>query len=105
MLLVPVSLLALTPVSLAGGAEVTADRAERLRNLVVQDCGSCHGLTLKGGLGKPLLPKSLAAFPEEGVAEVILDGVPGTPMPAWRGILSEADAQWIARTLKEGVSR
>ena len=34
-------------------AQTPADTA-KLGNLVRQDCGSCHGLTLKGGLGKPL---------------------------------------------------
>ena len=33
-------------------AEPSSARQSELRNLVVQDCGSCHGLTLKGGLVK-----------------------------------------------------
>lgn len=82
---------------------LTGERQAQLRNLVVQDCGSCHGLTLKGGLGKPLLPASLGAFSDEAVAEVILDGISGTPMPAWRGLLTETEALWIAHTLKRGL--
>jgi cytochrome c55X len=82
--------------------DVPETRQGELRNLVVQDCGSCHGLTLKGGLGRPLLPQALAAFPEDAVAQVILDGIPGTPMPPWRGLLTETEARWIARALKEG---
>ncbi len=79
-------------------------KAELLR-LVRHDCGSCHGLTLKGGLGKPLLPKNLAGRDARTLARIILDGIPGTPMPAWRGILTERDALWIARKLKEGLGR
>ena len=90
-----------------GLAAVAADNpetahAEKLSHLVRQDCGACHGLTLKGGLGRPLLPETLDHVDAEAIAELILDGIPGTPMPPWRGNLSEADALWIARALKEG---
>jgi cytochrome c55X len=89
----------------AASVQIPEGRQGELRNLVIQDCGSCHGLTLKGGLGRPLLPQALAAFPEDAVADVILDGIPGTPMPPWRGLLTEAEARWIARSLKEGTIR
>ncbi len=59
-------------------------------------------MTLKGGLGKPLLPEDLADRDAETLAEIILDGIPETPMPPWRGQLTEAEALWIARKLKEG---
>ena len=85
----------------ADGAD--AVRAQKLSHLVRQDCGACHGLTLKGGLGRPLLPETLAHVDAEAIVEVILDGVPDTPMPPWRGVLSEADALWIARALKQGT--
>ena len=52
--------------------------------LLKHDCGSCHGLTMKGGLGPPLLPDTLAGKDEEALAAIILDGVPGKPMPPWR---------------------
>ena len=79
------------------------ERQVALAYLVRQDCGSCHGMTLKGGLGRPLLPDALAGAEAEALAEVILDGIPGTPMPPWRGQLSEAEALWIARALKQGT--
>ena len=37
----------------------------KLVALVREDCGSCHGRTLKGGLGPPLLPEALAGRMEE----------------------------------------
>ncbi len=77
-------------------------RARELTHLVRQDCGSCHGLTLKGGLGGPLLPESLADFDEESIAAIILGGVPGKPMPPWQGQLSAQEARWIAQRLKAG---
>lgn len=74
----------------------------KLGNLVKQDCGSCHGLTLKGGLGKPLTVDALAQWDRDQLAFIILDGVPGTPMPPWRRLLCESDARWIADRLKSG---
>jgi cytochrome c55X len=84
----------------AGDAE--ADAA-RLSHLVRQECGSCHGLTLRGGLGTPLTPEMLARWDRAQIAAIILNGIPGTPMPAWRALLSEEDARWIADTLKQGA--
>lgn len=88
---------------LAAAAEPPAERQDELLYRLRQDCGSCHGMTLKGGLGRPLLPDALAGAEAEALAEVILDGIPGTPMPPWRGQLSEAEALWIARALKQGT--
>lgn len=78
---------------------------EKLANLVRQDCGACHGLTLKGGLGKPLAAERLAPWDREQLAHIILDGVPGTPMPPWRPLLTESEARWIADALKRGMLR
>ena len=76
--------------------------ATALERLVKQDCGSCHGLTLKGGLGPNITPETLAHYQVEGLAAVILDGVPGTPMPPWRPLLTADDAAWIAEYLLNG---
>jgi cytochrome c55X len=81
------------------GADVTAPRAKALEHMVIQDCGSCHGLTMKGGLGRALTPSALAGADPETLAMIILDGVPGTAMPAWRPLLTDEDADWIARYL------
>lgn len=97
----PLFLFSMATLAVATGGGVSVTRQAELRNIVIQDCGSCHGLTLKGGLGKPLLPETLKAFPDAAVADMILDGVGGTPMPPWRGLLTEAEALWIARTLKQ----
>lgn len=94
--------LAFVP-AIAGEGAPSPARARELSYLVRQDCGSCHGMTLKGGLGAPLLPETLAGKNEDVLAAVILDGLPGTPMPPWRPLLTEAEAAWIARALKEGL--
>lgn len=100
--LLPLSLLAL---SLPAVAEVPADRATALQHMVIQDCGSCHGLTMRGGLGRPLTAEALAAAEPEGLAAIILDGIPGTAMPPWRPLLSEDEALWIARYLKTETAK
>lgn len=79
-----------------------AARQSQLTTLVRQDCGSCHGMTLKGGLGKPLVPEALAALEADSIASIILEGVPGQPMPPWKGLISAEDAAWIAAKLKQG---
>jgi cytochrome c55X len=79
-----------------------AGRQAQLLYLLKHDCGSCHGMTRKGGLGPALLPDNLRDFPVEFLVTTILDGRPGTPMPPWRGELSEADALWLVEALNRG---
>lgn len=78
------------------------DRVRELVHLVRQDCGSCHGLTLQGGLGPALTATALRDKPRENLVATILGGRPGTPMPPFRGILTEAEADWIVERLVEG---
>ena len=82
--------------------ELAPARQADLVRLVRQDCGSCHGLTLKGGLGPPLVAAALGDKPAAFLKYTILYGRPGTPMPSWRAFLTEADAEWIAARLREG---
>ncbi len=84
------------------GGNIGTERGKELSYLVRQDCGSCHGMTLKGGLGRPLLPENLADADTEALAKIILEGIPGTPMPPWRGELDWQEAMWIARALQRG---
>lgn len=84
-------------------APVGPERARALETLVRQDCGSCHGMTLKGGLGPELRARRLANVPPDKLARLILDGVPGTAMPPWRSLLSDEEALWIANYLKEAT--
>ncbi|MBO9411691.1 MULTISPECIES: cytochrome c [unclassified Ruegeria] len=70
-----------------------------LKRLVHQDCGSCHGLTLKGGLGSDLRPETLEHYDLDVLTSVILDGIPDTAMPPWRALITDEEAEWIARYL------
>jgi cytochrome c55X len=88
--------------SLHAGEGISVNRQQDLRNLLVQDCGSCHGLRMKGGLGPALLPSMLRDKPAEYLSAIILDGRPGTAMPAWRPLISPAEARWLASLLLQG---
>lgn len=84
----------------AGG--LSDARQDELLYMLLQDCGSCHGMTMKGGLGPTLLPDALSERTVEDLTDVILDGVPGQPMPPWRPMLSVEEATWLAHILKTG---
>lgn len=96
LLLVPVLALAQAP------AAPDAARERALVRMVRQDCGSCHGMRLTGGLGPALTREALAGFPLDSLAAVIFHGRPGTPMPPWKAMLSEPEARWIAVRLQQG---
>ncbi len=87
-----------------GMADISPDRERALRHLLAQDCGSCHGMTLQGGLGPALTRTALAGKPAIMLREVILHGRPGTPMPPWNTFMSEAEADWLVQLLLNGAS-
>ena len=88
--------------SLPALAEEAPVNGATLERLVRQDCGSCHGLTLKGGLGPDIRPAALDHHDTTSLSAVILNGIPGTAMPPWRPLLSETEVQWIASYLLNG---
>jgi mono/diheme cytochrome c family protein len=92
----------LMPAPGVAGPEIPEGRRRELRHLLLHDCGSCHGLTLRGGLGRPLLPEALANRSDAALVEVILQGIRGTPMPPWRDELTAEEAGWMMRELRKG---
>ena len=83
--------------------EVNATRQNELMYFIKHDCGSCHGMTLKGGLGPALLPETLSAQPKEYLVTTILEGRKNTAMPPWKSMLSRNDALWITEQLQSGL--
>lgn len=94
--------IALVIPCLAPAADLDAARQREITHLVRQDCGSCHGMTLAGGLGLPLRPEALRDKPQESLVATILYGRPGTAMPPWAPFLSEAEAEWVVDMLLKG---
>ncbi len=81
---------------------ISSDKKQELLHLLKHDCGSCHGMTLAGGLGPELSPNSLKRLSTEQVVHTILNGRPGTPMPPWRPFMNDDQAHWLAEQLKQG---
>ena len=96
-------ILALSGSALAAAPSLTRERQAELRYLVRQDCGSCHGMTLGGGLGPALTPEALADKPVALLTATILDGRPGTAMPPGRPFLCEEETAWIVEQLTRGT--
>ncbi len=95
-------------IALAFSASAMADKAidspslerqQELHNMLAHDCGSCHGLTLKGGLGPSLLPKALAGKSDQFLVHTILEGRKGTAMPPWKPFITEQEALWMVQKL------
>ena len=91
--------LFITPV---WSVDIDPDRERYLTNLVIHDCGSCHGTQLKGSLGPPLTAHALEKYSELWIELTILNGQSGTAMPPWRDLLAPHEAAWLAQALKKG---
>ncbi len=95
-----IMLCALTASAGANADRLSVQRQQELKDLVHQDCGSCHGMRLTGGLGPALTPQALQGKNHEFVTATISEGRLGTPMPPWRSLLSASEIHWIADYLK-----
>ena len=83
--------------------QISDSRQEELLSLLKQDCGSCHGMTLKGGLGPALTADKIKDKSAEMLVETILLGRPGTPMPPWSGFLTQEEVRWLVEQLYKGI--
>jgi len=80
--------------------DIDATRSAELQNLLYQDCGSCHGMRLTGGLGPALTSDVMKLRPRDYLFASIHDGHPQTPMPPWKDLLSDADINWLVTYLQ-----
>ena len=94
-------LLVLVFVSNAWAQNPGEHRQQELINLLKHDCGSCHGLTLKGGLGPSLLAEAIKNKGDAFLVSTILNGRKGTAMPPWRDFISEQEASWLLGFLRQ----
>ncbi|MBF0180550.1 MAG: cytochrome c [Magnetococcales bacterium] len=83
-------------------ADVSAEQGEQLIYLLRQDCGSCHGMTLRGGLGPPLTREALAGKRTDLLEDIIYYGKPELAMPGWQGLLSREEIHWLVERLMKG---
>ncbi len=96
------------PEYISGGSiafvPIGLEQQRSLKNLLLQDCGSCHGMTLKGGLGPALTKDVMAGRSREMLFATISEGRQGTPMPPWKNILTKSEINWLVDTLYKGLN-
>lgn len=86
-------------------AAPNAERQAQLEHLLVQDCGSCHGLRMTGGLGPAITRDALAGKSRDSLIATVTHGRPGTAMPGWNALLDEQDIAWLVDRLLEGYPK
>ncbi|MBS4052403.1 MAG: cytochrome c [Methylomonas sp.] len=96
----PVWLLALVSAAVLA-EQPTPQRQQELIDLLKHDCGSCHGLPPKGGLGPSLMPEALANKTDAFLLEVIQRGKAGSAMPPWQQFLSLEETAWLVQQLRQ----
>ncbi|MCY1232481.1 Cytochrome C oxidase, cbb3-type, subunit III [compost metagenome] len=84
-------------------AQPTPARQAQLAHWLRDDCGACHGMTLRGGLGPALTREALAGKPPESLVATVLYGRPGTAMPPWQPFMTQDEAQWLIERLRAGT--
>ena len=89
-------------IAIKNPSAISSERQKELKYMVQQDCGSCHGMRLKGGLGPSLLPERVSVLPKGYLIEAVTHGRTGTPMPPWEPILTDSEIAWIVEQLQSG---
>ena len=82
--------------------DISIERQKELIYMVQQDCGSCHGMTLKGGLGPSLLPERVSVLPRQYLIDAVTHGRKNTPMPPWGPLLTQKEIEWIVEQMLLG---
>ena len=88
----------------AWGEAPDGARREAILEMVGNTCVACHGPKLVGETGPALTPEALKDRDPAELAAAILNGRPGTLMPAFAGMFTEPEAEWLAGRLKAGLT-
>lgn len=83
--------------------EPSPQRQQELSNMLKHDCGSCHGLPPKGGLGPSLMPDALLDKSDALLMDAIQKGRAGTAMPPWNQFLTVDETTWLIGQLRQGL--
>ncbi len=95
---IPTSAPTATPVA---GPTPTATTGNA-QDLYLANCQACHGPNRQGvpNLGTALTPARLSSLNDADIVKTITEGKPGTLMPVWKDILSNADIDSLVQFLK-----
>ena len=85
------------------GNTISPQRQAELHELLIEDCGSCHGSRLLGGLGPSLQKQRLNKYTREFLIDTVFNGREGTAMPPWKTMLSYEETGWLVDQLRRGV--
>ena len=86
---------------LAESISPSLERQQTLLNMLKHDCGSCHGLNLKGGLGPALHHEALSHKSNDLLLRTIQEGRKGTAMPPWKKFISKQETLWLIEYLRK----
>ncbi len=80
----------------------TTPSAIAASELYAISCAGCHGANRQGvsELGDALIPEHLADDSDAEVRDIILNGIPGTPMPGFEGRLSSEEIDALLQLIK-----
>lgn len=91
------------PVSGSGDGVVKVSD-EEVRKLFLDNCSGCHGANREGALGPALIAERLANISDDELKNKIINGVPGSAMPPWKGTLSEERIDALVKFIKSPVA-
>jgi len=78
--------------ALAGSMAQAGTSKMDFAKMYEKECQGCHGPIHQGGVGADLRPKALKKKNTQMLVDTILNGKPGTAMPAWKSTFSRDDA-------------
>ena len=67
--------------------------------MLKHECGSCHGLTLKGRLGPSLLAEALINKTDAFLVQTIREGRKETAMSPWKSFMTEQEILWLVQKI------
>ena len=65
------------------------------RDMYMKHCASCHHAERYGLKAPALIPETLKRYTKGELAKVIIDGLPATQMPSFKGLLTDGDVDNI----------
>jgi len=90
---------------LLGGATESAT-ARDVAQLYGNNCANCHGRNLEGGQSSSLLDDEWKHGGDDAsIARSIRDGFPTNGMPAWKGVLEEAEIRAMVVFIRENAEK